>query len=223
MIDDAHVTYSDALKIKEQIREEYEAGMIVNESLLIRLAYLFDIPEEARLITHDEKCPYCEMPIDSHDRYCHYCGINLKYNPDEVEDNLINSINQFSNETYSNEDITYIAYKFLKMIYEKIEFEYALFMCESNYNITPKRLKKFLTKNNYINGEDITSEGIEFLNNHPLHYYEKYHMDIVDYTKFEEFFLKNSDLNNEEICLKFLDNFDDEEIDEIKEEIRRNI
>ena len=223
LIDDAHVTYSDALKIKEQIKEEYEAGMILNESLLIRLAYLFNIPEEAKLITHDEKCPYCDMPIDSHDRYCHYCGINLSYNPDEVEKNLINSINQFGSETYRDEDINYIAYKFLKMIYEKIEFEYAMFMCEANYNITQKRLEKFLSKNGCINGEDITSEGIDFLNNHPLHYYEKYHMDIVDYSKFEDFFLKNSDLTNEEICLRFLDGYDDEEIEEIKEEIKRDI
>ncbi|SDA65734.1 hypothetical protein [Methanobrevibacter millerae] len=223
LIDDAHVTYSDALKIRDQIKEEYEAGMIVNESLLIRLAYLFNIPEEARLITHDEKCPYCDMPIDSHDKYCHYCGINLNYNPDEVENNLISSINQFSDEIYPNEDIRYIAYKFLKMIYEKIEFEYAMFMCESNYNITQKRLKKYLNDNNYINSENITQEGIDFLNNHPLHYYEKYHMDIVDYSKFEDFFWKNSDLNKEEICLKFLDKYDDEEIEEIKEEIKRNI
>ena len=84
LIDDAHVTYSKALEIKEQIKEEYEAGMILNESLLIRLAYLFDIPKDPSLVTHDEKCTYCEMPIDKHDRYCHYCGINLAYNPNDV-------------------------------------------------------------------------------------------------------------------------------------------
>ena len=222
LIDDAHVTYSKALEIKEQIKEEYEAGMILNESLLIRLAYLFNIPEEPTLITHDETCHYCEMPIDKHDKYCHYCGINLKYNPDDVENTLINSINQFNNEIDTAEDIRYITYKFLKMIYEKIDFEYAAFMTEKNFNINFKVLDKYLKENNYIKDENITPEGIDFLNHHPLHYYEKYNMDILDYTKFEEFFWQNSNLDGIEICLKFLNNFDGEDIEEIKEEIKKN-
>ena len=222
LIDDAHVTYSKALQIKKQIKEEYEAGMILNESLLIRLAYLFNIPEEPSLITHDEKCPYCEMPIDSHDKYCHYCGINLAYNPNDVENTLIDSINQFNNEIDTDEDIRYIAYKFLKMIYEKIDFEYAVFMTENNFNISFKALGKYLNENNYIENESITPEGIYFLNNHPLHYYEKYGMDMVDYTKFEEYFWKNSDLDGNEICLKFLEKYDGDDIAEIKEKIKKN-
>lgn len=47
-------------------------------------------------------------------------------------------------------------------------------------------------------------------------------MDIVDYSKFEEYFWNNNDLNGEEICLKFLDKYDDKYIDEIKEEIKKN-
>lgn len=222
LIDDAHVTYAKALEIKEQIREEYEAGMILNESLLIRLAYLFNIPEEPTLITHDETCPYCNMPLDSHDKYCHYCGINLSYNADEIENNLIDSINQFDSNINNEEDIRYIAYKFLKMIYEKINFEYAIFMCENNFNIDFNELKNFLKENNYIMDENITQNGINFLNNHPLFFYEKYQMDIVDYTKFEKYFWENSDLNPKEICLSFLEKYDDEYIDEIKEEIKRN-
>ena len=223
LIDDAHVTYSKALEIKEQIKEEYEAGMILNESLLIRLAYLFNIPEDPTLVTHDETCPYCEMPIDKHDRYCHYCGINLSYNPNDVENTLINSIDQFNSETDSSEDIRYIAYKFLKMIYEKIDFEYAMFMTENNFNINFNVLKKYLIENNYIKDRSITQNGIEFINNHPLHYYEKYGMDIIDYTKFEQYFWQNSNLDGNEICLKFLENYDGEDIDEIIEEIKKNI
>jgi len=222
LIDDAHITHDQALKIRNQLKEEYEAGMILNESLLIRLAYLFNIPEEPRLVTHDEKCPYCEMPIDDHDKYCHYCGINLSYNPSEVEDRLINSIQQFNNNLNTQEDIRYIAYKFLKMINENIDFEYATFMVENNFNIEFSILKKFLDENNYIKDKKITQEGIDFLNNHPLHYYEKYQMDIVDYTKFEQFFWDNKDLDGNEICLKFLDKYDDEYINEIKEEIKKN-
>lgn len=222
LIDDAHVTYSKALEIREQIKEEYEAGMVLNESLLIRLAYLFNIPEEPTLITHDETCPYCEMPIDKHDKYCHYCGINLKYNPNDVENTLINSINQFNNEIDTAEDIRYIAYKFLKMIYEKIDFEYATFMVENNFNINFKVLNKYLKENDYIKDEKITQDGIEFLNHHPLYYYEKYNMDIINYTEFEKYFWQNSNLDGIEICLKFLNNYDDEDIEEIKEEIKKN-
>ena len=47
-------------------------------------------------------------------------------------------------------------------------------------------------------------------------------MDIVDYTKFESYYWQNSNLNGEEICLKFLDRYNDEYIDEIKEEIKKN-
>ncbi len=222
LIDDGHITYSKALEIKEQIKEEYEAGMILNESLLIRLAYLFNIPETPSLIMHDETCPYCEMPIDNHDKYCHYCGINLKYNPNDAESTLINSIDQFNNKINAEEDIRYIAYKFLKMIYEKIDFEYAKFMIENNFNINFKVLNNYLNENNYIKEENITQNGIDFMNHHPLHYYEKYDMNSVDYTKFEEYFWKNSNLDGNEICLKFLKNYDGEDIEEIKKEIKKN-
>ena len=222
LIDDAHITHGQALQIRNQLKEEYEAGMLLNESLLIRLAYLFNVPEEPRLITHDEKCPYCEMPIDDHDRYCHYCGINLNYNPDDVEDTLISSIDQFNNNLNISEDIRYIAYKFLKMINENINFEYAMFMSQSNYSIDFNILKKFLDENKLIKNNKITDEGIKFIKNHPLYCYEKYQMDIVDYTKFEEYFWQNSDLDGKEICLRFLDKYDDEYIDEIKEEIKKS-
>ena len=79
LIDDAHVTYQKALEIKQQIRQEYESGMILDDSLLIRLAYLFDEGGKAKIKSHDETCPYCDMPIDSHDRFCHYCGMSLSY------------------------------------------------------------------------------------------------------------------------------------------------
>ena len=92
LIDDAHVTRTKAFEIKNQIREEYEAGMILNESLLIRLAYLFNENPEPTIKSHDEVCPYCDMPIDSHDRFCHFCGINLDYNPEKMEENLLEYI-----------------------------------------------------------------------------------------------------------------------------------
>lgn len=79
LIDDAHITYHNAFEIKQRIKEEYESGMILNESLLIRLAYLSEGKEEVKIKSHDETCQYCFMPIDSHDRFCHFCGINLDY------------------------------------------------------------------------------------------------------------------------------------------------
>ena len=54
LIDDAHITYQRALEIKQQIREEYEAGMILNESLLIRLAYLSEEKKMPTIESHDE-------------------------------------------------------------------------------------------------------------------------------------------------------------------------
>jgi len=133
LVDDAHVTESKALAIKRQIREEYEAGMILNESLMIRLAYLFNENPIPSITSHDEVCPYCSMPIDDHDRFCHFCGINLEYDPDEVESDLIKYIHPSDGEF--KEDIRFIAYKFLRLVEEKIELEYCIYTIENNYNV----------------------------------------------------------------------------------------
>ena len=47
-------------------------------------------------------------------------------------------------------------------------------------------------------------------------------MYIIDYTKFEEYFWQNSNLDGNEICLKFLNDYDGKYIKEIKEEIKKN-
>ena len=47
-------------------------------------------------------------------------------------------------------------------------------------------------------------------------------MDIVDYTEFERFYWKNYDLDGKEICLRFLDRYDDKYTNEIKEEIKNS-
>ncbi|MBQ9160077.1 MAG: GNAT family N-acetyltransferase [Methanobrevibacter sp.] len=222
LIDDAHVTYQKALEIKNQIREEYEAGMVLNESLLIRLAYLFDENPEPTIKSHEDVCPYCSMPIDSHDRYCHFCGINLNYNLDEIESNFIEYINTSKRDF--DEDIRFIAYKFLKLLDGEIEFEYAVFTIENTYNISWSKLKQFLTANDYLDGKNITDKGYDFMLNHPLHYWQKYHMELVDYTDFENYFWQNDHLGAEEICLNYLGQFSDEEyISDIISEIRKDI
>lgn len=78
LIDDAHITRRKALEITERIKSEYENGIISDESLLIRLAYLFNASAESSIKSHAEVCPFCRMPIDSHDKYCHFCGIKLE-------------------------------------------------------------------------------------------------------------------------------------------------
>lgn len=78
LIDDAHVTRSRAFEITEQIRNEYEEGILCDESLLIRLAYLFNSSKEPSIKSHNEICPFCRMPIDTHDKYCHFCGVKLE-------------------------------------------------------------------------------------------------------------------------------------------------
>ena len=79
LIDDAHVTRQRAFEIKSQIIEEHEKGMVLDESLMIRMAYLFDENRNPTITSHEEVCRYCGMPVDSHDRFCHFCGINLGY------------------------------------------------------------------------------------------------------------------------------------------------
>ena len=222
LIDDAHVTYQQALDIKNQIKEEYEAGMILNESLLIRLAYLFDENPEPTLTAHEDVCPYCSMPIDSHDKFCHFCGINLNYDLNEIESNLIKSINTTNSDFV--EDIRFIAYKFLKLIDEEIKFDYVVFTIENNYNISWVQLKQFLDNNHYFDGEAITDEGYDFMLNHPLHFWKKYEMDIVDYTDFENYFWENDHLEGKEICLNYLSQFsDDEHISDVIDEIKKGI
>ena len=222
MIDDAHITESKALEIKQQIKEEYEAGMILNESLLIRLAYLFNENPNHPISSHDDNCYYCNMPVDSHDKYCHFCGINLDYNPHEVEKDLIKSINEMDNDF--KEDLRFIAYKFLRLIDDAIEVEYSIFTIENMFNCPWSVLNKYLTSHNYFKNNKITKEGFNFLTTHPLYFWQKYHMDIVNYNDFEEYFYNNIDLKPVDICLNYLQQFDnDEDILDIISEIKDDI
>ena len=222
MIDDAHITQTKALEIKQQLKEEYEAGMILNESLLIRLAYLFGENPDSSETLHDEVCPYCNMPIDSHDKYCHFCGVNLSYDALEVENNLIESIS--NDESDFREDIRFIAYKFLKLIEDGIEVQYAIFTIENMFNINWNILKSFLKRNEYFENNEITKKGHAFIKTHPLYFWEKYQMSIVDYTDFEEYFYKHNDLNPLERCLNYLNQFEkDSDISEIISDIGKDI
>ena len=223
LIDDAHVTYERALAIRQQIREEYEAGMILNESLLIRLAYLFGDSTEPSITSHDMICPYCGMPIDDHDRYCHFCGVNLGFNPEDFEENLFKSITHGASAF--SEDIRFVAFKFLSLIDEKIDLEYSIFTIENNYNVDWSVLKSFLEENNYFKQDMITGEGHEFLNSHPLHFWQRYHMDIVDYSDFESYYYEHyPNLKPIDICLNYLKQFDDDEyISEIIDEINHDL
>ena len=218
LIDDGHVTYARAYDIKQQMSEEYEAGMILNESLLIRMAYLFDDSKKPTIKSHTDTCPYCSMPIDSHDRFCHFCGINLNYNPEEMFESLVNTFNESDNEL--SEDIRYVAYKFLKMILEGIELEYAIMTCENAYNLSGNLLMKYLDENNYIKGNEITDEGHDFLRKHPLHLFEKYELDAFDYSDFERYFYENENLDDKKIVLSYLEQFSDDDAGDLKKEIK---
>lgn len=218
LIDDGHVTYARAYEIKQQMSEEYEAGMILNESLLIRMAYLFDDSKKPTIKSHTDTCPYCSMPIDSHDRFCHFCGINLNYNPEEMFESLVNTFNESDNEL--SEDIRYVAYKFLKMILEGIELEYAIMTCENAYNRSGNLLMKYLDENNYLKGNEITDEGHDFLRKHPLHLFEKYELDAFDYSDFERYFYENENLDDKKIVLSYLEQFSDDDAGNLKKEIK---
>ena len=219
LIDDGHVTYARAYEIKQQMSEEYEAGMILNESLLIRMAYLFDDSKKPTIKSHTDTCPYCSMPIDSHYRFCHFCGINLNYNPEEMFESLVNTFNESDNEL--SEDIRYVAYKFLKMILEGIELEYAIMTCENAYNRSGNLLMKYLDENNYLKGNEITDEGHDFLRKHPLHLFEKYELDAFDYSDFERYFYENENLDDKKIVLSYLEQFSDDDAGNLKKEIKK--
>ncbi len=217
LIDDAHITYDKAYQIKRQMIEEYEAGMIINESLLIRLAYLFDDNKKVSIKSHTETCPYCSMPVDGHDKFCHFCGINLEYDLNEMFNSLLDSVGE-SKDVFE-EDIRYVTYKFLKLIDEGIELQYAIFSIENTYNLDWDILKGYLDENDYFNGR-ITDKGLEFLSSHPLHYYEKFNLDLFDYTDFEEYFYTNEDVNPKEIVMNYINQFESDEcIKDLKKEI----
>ena len=80
----------------------------------------------------------------------------------------------------------FIAYKFLRLIEDGFEVEYSIFTIEEMYECYWNDLRYFLTFNNYFKDDKITDEGYDFLNTHPLHFWEKYQMTIVDYSDFEE-------------------------------------
>ena len=219
LIDDAHVTYEKAVRIKQQMIEEYEAGMIVNESLMIRLAYLFKEDVEPSIKSHSDVCPYCNMPIDSHDKFCHFCGINLEFDPEEKMDSLMEFTN--FNQVKLSEDIRFVAYKFLKLIAQGIEVEYSIFTIVNTYDIEWSILKKYLEENRYFCNGKITEKGWTFMDNHPLNVYEKYCLNMVDYSDFEAYFYENDGLDKKEIVLNYMKQFNDEFID-IIDEINEN-
>ena len=76
----------------------------------------------------------------------------------------------------------------------------------------------------YLIDDSITERGYEFMNTHPLHFWEKYHMDIVDYTDFENYFYNHLYMNHIDICLTYLENFaKDEYVLEIIENIKSDL
>ena len=78
---------------------------------------------------------------------------------------------------------------------------------------------RYWCENDYFD-DGITRKGYDFLDSHPLNYYEKYHMDMVDYTDFEKYFYSHSEWDEKTICINYLKEFgDDEDIMEIIFEI----
>ena len=142
---------------------------------------------------------------------------------EDFEENLFKSITPGASAF--SEDIRFVAFKFLSLIDEKIDLEYSIFTIENNYNVDWSVLKSFLEENNYFKQDMITGEGHEFLNSHPLHFWQRYHMDIVDYSDFESYYYEHyPNLKPIDICLNYLKQFDDDEyISEIIDEINHDL
>ena len=80
----------------------------------------------------------------------------------------------------------------------------------------------FLDGNDYFRDNSITPEGYDFMNGHPLHFWERYHMDIVNYTDFEDYFYSHEEMEPIERCLSYLSQFDDDCVLEIISEIKND-
>lgn len=68
--------------IQEQLLEEYDEGIVRNESLLTRLKYLLmedELLDDFDIFYDGITCPYCYNPISLSDISCNTCGYNLQY------------------------------------------------------------------------------------------------------------------------------------------------
>lgn len=85
MISDGMVDRKTAVKIRNQLKREYENGEVTNQSLALRISFLLS-EDEHRVdmnafedigVQFDNFCPYCHSQVSVSSKYCQTCGYNI--------------------------------------------------------------------------------------------------------------------------------------------------
>lgn len=85
LVDNGSLKYNEALKLTEQLKREYEDGLVSDEGLIVRFSYLMsdvDLSKEYDLFFENismtgDLCPHCHQPVNMTDNYCMVCGCNI--------------------------------------------------------------------------------------------------------------------------------------------------
>ena len=84
-VKDGLISESDAVKLIDKLKKEYDSGIVKDEGLIIRLLYLlngYDLSEDTELFLKNiskttDLCPYCYQPVSPLDSYCEMCGCDI--------------------------------------------------------------------------------------------------------------------------------------------------
>ena len=100
LIDEGILDESEALKLTQQLKKDYEDGIVADEGLLTRMFYLMngaDLREDTDLFLDNisrtgELCPYCYQQVNRSDSFCRICGCNISDGSLLDYDNVISEI-----------------------------------------------------------------------------------------------------------------------------------
>ena len=85
MVEDGMVDEKDAVRIRNQLKEEYENGEVTDQSLALRVSFLLSEDEhigdmekfEDINMQFDTFCPYCHNQVSPSNQYCLTCGYSI--------------------------------------------------------------------------------------------------------------------------------------------------
>ncbi len=85
MIEEGMIDRKKAIKIRNQLKKEYENGEVIDQSLALRVAFLINEKENmSNIRTFDDVnmqldyfCPYCHGHVSSSNKYCLTCGYSI--------------------------------------------------------------------------------------------------------------------------------------------------
>ena len=85
MVENGMIDTETALKVRNQLKKEYENGEVTDEGLALRVSFLLSEDthevDEKRFddvaIQFDNFCPYCHEHLSTSNEYCPSCGYNI--------------------------------------------------------------------------------------------------------------------------------------------------